>query len=202
MALNVTTAAFQSGSRAARTAALWQYDYGQELNIVGLSLPDVWEAHFSNTPKIGESTTSLGSGTRVHIPDAYLATGQTVYCWIFLHEGTTDGETEFSIVIPVNQRPIPTDIEPTPEEQTTITQLVAALNDAVGRTDADAESAEISAIDAGKSADRAEQAATTAGYMFFDIDDEGHLIYQKTDNVDVDFEISPDGHLLISGEEE
>lgn len=199
MALNVTTAAFQNGTRFTKTAALWQYDYGQELNIVGLTLPDVWEAHFANTPKSGESTTSLGNGTRVHIPDMYLTTGQTVYCWIFLHEGTTDGETEYNITIPVNARPIPTDIEPTPEEQTTITQLVAALNDAVDRADNDADSADRSAESAGISAERAEQAAATAGYMFFEIDSAGHLQYQKTENVDVDFSISPKGHLLVEG---
>lgn len=45
------------------------------------------------------------------------------------------------------------------------------------------------------SADRAEQAATTAGYMAFHIDDSGHLVYQRTDNVDIDFELE-DGRLI------
>ena len=46
------------------------------------------------------------------------------------------------------------------------------------------------------SADRAEQAAQEAGYMDFYIDDDGHLIYQRTDNVEhVDFELQ-DGRLI------
>ena len=46
-----------------------------------------------------------------------------------------------------------------------------------------------------EAADRAEQAANTAGYMDIDIVD-GHLIYTRTFAVDVDFELS-NGHLLM-----
>ena len=46
------------------------------------------------------------------------------------------------------------------------------------------------------SADRAEQAATTAGYMDFYIDEDGHLIYQRTETIeDVDFELE-NGRLI------
>ena len=54
----------------------------------------------------------------------------------------------------------------------------------------------IDAQNAATSADRAEQAAQNAGYMFFAIDDRGHVIYTRTDNVDVDFEII-DGRLVV-----
>lgn len=185
MALNITTAAFQNGTRATKTAALWQYDYGQILNIAGLTLPDAWEAHFANTPRSGEATTSIGTGTQVLIPDAYLATGQTVYCWIFLHEEETDGETEYTITIPVNQRPIPTDEQPTPEQQGVIEQLMGALAGGVQKAE--------------DAADRAEQAATTAGYMIIGIDADGHLIYTRTDQVDVDFALDNSGHLVMEG---
>lgn len=46
------------------------------------------------------------------------------------------------------------------------------------------------------SADRAEQAAGSAGYMIIEIDDEGHLIYTRTDNVGVDFSLEG-GHLIM-----
>ena len=46
-------------------------------------------------------------------------------------------------------------------------------------------------------ADRAEQAAGQAGYMFFHIDERGHLIYERTSNVDVDFILGTDGHLYV-----
>lgn len=46
-------------------------------------------------------------------------------------------------------------------------------------------------------ADRAEQAASDAGYMEFHIDDNGHLIYEHTSNVDrIDFELV-NGHLIL-----
>lgn len=47
------------------------------------------------------------------------------------------------------------------------------------------------------SADRAEQAAGQSGYMFFTIEDDGHLYLDKTPNVEVDFEIGADGHLYV-----
>ena len=48
---------------------------------------------------------------------------------------------------------------------------------------------------ASREADRAEQAASTAGYMYVEIID-GRLIYSRTDNVDVDFELE-DGRLVM-----
>ena len=46
-------------------------------------------------------------------------------------------------------------------------------------------------------ADRAEQAAADAGYMEFHIDEDGHLIYEHTSNVDdIDFELI-NGHLIL-----
>ena len=49
---------------------------------------------------------------------------------------------------------------------------------------AEAHQSELNAEDA---ADRAEQFAAESGYMFFYIDENGDLIYQRTNNVDVDF---------------
>lgn len=59
-----------------------------------------------------------------------------------------------------------------------------------GNASASAESAE-------EWADKAEQAASDAGYMEFHIDDNGHLIYERTSNVDqIDFELV-NGHLIL-----
>ena len=57
--------------------------------------------------------------------------------------------------------------------------------------------ASASASVAQQSADRAEQAAGNAGFMFMEIID-GHLIYERTDQVDVDFELDG-GHLYMEG---
>lgn len=59
-----------------------------------------------------------------------------------------------------------------------------------------ASSASASAASAYADAERAEQAATTAGYLDVEIDENGHLIYTRTDAVDVDFELE-NGHLLM-----
>lgn len=88
--------------------------------------------------------------------------------------------------------------EPTPAQQTLIEQAIAALTENVGKSEAAAEAAESAAEDAENSAERAEQAAKDAGYMFFHIDERGHLIYNRTSNVLVDFYIL-DGHLYVRG---
>lgn len=49
-------------------------------------------------------------------------------------------------------------------------------------------------------ADRAEQAAANAGYMTIGMDENGHLIYERTDSVDVDFALNTDGHLVMEVE--
>lgn len=70
----------------------------------------------------------------------------------------------------------------------------AAQSESAARQSAiDAKASETAAA---QSADKAEQAAANAGYMFFHIDSNGHLIYERTDNVDVDFALS-DGHLYM-----
>lgn len=57
----------------------------------------------------------------------------------------------------------------------------------VSTVKADATNAQASAESAQESAERAEQASAQAGYMFFYIDDNGDLIYQRTTNTEVDF---------------
>ena len=73
--------------------------------------------------------------------------------------------------------------EPTPAQQTLIEQAIAALVENVGKSEAAAEAAESAAEEAESSAERAEQAAKDAGYMYFYIDERGHLIYNRTSNV-------------------
>lgn len=264
-ALNIVTA-YLWNSRTATTAARYQWNYGQVLRINGVDLPHSFQAHFSNTPIVGTAKTFIGTDGQVGIPDEYLTTGKPVYVWIFLHHAETDGETMYSVTIPVIPRPQPVDEEPTPVQQSEINQLIDALNSGVEKAETAAEAAEGSATasqasadesagsataaaqsaseaqtaaqsaivaadmagessynaalsaeraaasataaagsaadaadsadDAAESADKAEQAAGQAGYMFFHIDERGHLIYQRTPNVNVDFYLQ-DGHLFV-----
>ena len=117
------------------TTEAWQWDYGLELEISGLTLPNVFEVHFSNQATAGTTTTQIGQDNRVIIPDAYLTTGENVFAFIYLHEGESDGETEYKIMIPVKQRPKPTNATPTPVQQDAITEAIAALNQAVEQAD-------------------------------------------------------------------
>ena len=58
-------------------------------------------------------------------------------------------------------------------------------------------SASASAESAEEWADKAEQSAEDAGFMEFHIDDNGHLIYERTSNVDqIDFTLV-NGHLIL-----
>ena len=160
-ALNVTKAAF-GGLREVTTSPLWQYDYGQILKIDGLDLPQSFEVHFSNSRKSGETITQIGTDNQVTIPDMYLTSGADIYAFIFLHDGLTDGETEYVIKIPVRERPEPSDIEPTPEQQDVITEAIAALNEAVTQTAADVISTDASAQAAAASSLVATEAAQSA----------------------------------------
>ena len=85
------------------------------------------------------------------------------------------------------------------QAQTSATQASASASQAsasAGTASAAATSASASAASAYADAERAEQAAGQSGYMFFYIDENGDLRYQRTDNVDVDFYLN-DGDLYV-----
>ena len=63
-----------------------------------------------------------------------------------------------------------------------------ASNKVAGAENA-AGAAQISADQAKADADRAEQAVSKAGYAEFSIDENGHLMYSRTDSVNVDFKL-------------
>lgn len=147
MSSNIVTAAF-GASRSARTRALHQWDYGQILQFAGLDLPNAYTVHFSNAGVGGEAKTMIGNADGVDIPDEYLTTGQPVYAWVFLHAGEDDGETVYSVIIPVTARPRPTEDAPTPQQQGLIDQAIAALNAGVQAAQDAAESVQDMSVEA------------------------------------------------------
>lgn len=214
---NIITAAF-GGSRHCKTRALYQWDYGQVLQFVGLELPMAYTVHFSNQPT-GEAKTGIGDEDGVTIPDEYLTTGLPVYAWLYLHTGDSDGETRYTVEIPVKARSRPVDEPPTPQQQSAIDQAIAALNSAVEQTGADVEAADESAQSAAGSAtlaeswavggtgtrtgedtdnasyyaDMARQHAADSGWAWFDINDQtGLMMVTVSDNLseDVTFAIN------------
>jgi len=165
--------------REIKARPLWQYDYGQKMQFVGIELPETYEVHFSNTPH-GEATTFIGDASGVDIPDIYLTTGQPVYAWIFLHDGESDGATEYMVTIPVKQRAKPTDAAPTPVQQDVITVAIAKLNAAVQRSETARDAAEDSAEDSASSA--AEAATNVILAESWAIGGTGQRTGEDTDN--------------------
>lgn len=127
---NVMTIVY-NGSKFYRGNTLYQYDYGQRIKFIGFQLPDVYEVHFSNSQKTGFTVTVLGDQDGVLIPDSCLLTGKEIYVWLYLHETESDGETVYSIQIPVVTRPYISNTEPKPVQQDIITQAIAELRAAV-----------------------------------------------------------------------
>lgn len=118
------------GKQQVTAKSLYQYDYGQVLKFVDLTLPAAYEVHFSNYEH-GKSTTVLATSNKVAIPDMYFTSGKDIYVWIYLHTGDDDGETEYQVTIPIIKRASISDEQPTTEEETVINQTIAALNNAL-----------------------------------------------------------------------
>ena len=147
MTTNIVTAAF-GAFKITRTRQLYQYDYGQILRFKGVELPTSYTVHFSNQQIGGTAVKQVGNADGVQIPDEMLTSGQNVYAWVFLHTGTDDGETMYAVTIPVQQRPRPTEEEPTPVQQGLIEQAIAALNAGVEAAQEAAESVQDMGVEA------------------------------------------------------
>lgn len=123
---NIVTAKFR-GKSLVTIDTRYQYDYGQLLKFDGLNLPEIFETHFSND-ETGESITQVGNNNVVEIPDQFFLTGDPIYAWVFVHDGNADGRTKYLVKINVKPRAVITDEEPTPQEQSAISQAIAAMN--------------------------------------------------------------------------
>ena len=158
--LNIITANLSHGKTYV-TASRYMEDYGQVLKIDGIDLPSVYQVDFSNNLMRGTSMTVLGNADGVAIPDEYISTGRDVYAFLYL-VGDSWGRTIATIRTPNKTRPTRTDAIPTPTQQGIIDQTIAALNDAVESTAADAEQTASDAARAEAARDRAETAASGA----------------------------------------
>lgn len=140
MIYNKIPVAFGVLRKASTPPINYQYDQKQILVIKGLELPEYYTVDFCNE---GDTQTQsmVGTADGVEIPDEYLLTGKNVKAYIVI----TDGEsvqTRYEVTIPVKVRPARSDIEPTPEEQSVIDGLVAAMNTAVTESRENADRAE------------------------------------------------------------
>lgn len=128
MGINIVTANFSNGGRDSITRKLYQYDYGQKIRIKGLNLPNTFEVHISNNNSAISAETHIGNKNEIEIPDKFLLSGENIYLWIFLHSTAEDGETRYTIIVPVQKKPKPEEApEPTSAERSIIDQLIATL---------------------------------------------------------------------------
>ena len=219
-------------------------DYGILFQMPDLGLPAAYQVDFSNKLTGGTALTVVGNEDGALIPTSLIDSGKDVYAFLY-YTGVGFGKTTHVFRIINNRRAKRGTPAPEPEQQSVIDATIAALNDAVESTAADAEqtasdaaraeaareaaetaednaeasataaaqsasqalnyatsanmsalSAREDALTASRDADRAEQAAAQSGYMFFYIDENGDLRYQRTDNVYVDFYLN-DGDLYV-----
>ena len=66
------------------------------------------------------------------------------------------------------------------------------------KAETSATAAKDSAGEAELSASRAEQIAASAGWADFDINESGHLIFTKTDNLETEFVLTENGRLEVT----
>ena len=142
MEYNKIPVTFHKRRRTTTEEINYVYDIKQVLVISGIEgLPETFRVDFCNE---GDEKTKpmLGSNGSVEIPDEYLQTGKLVKAYIVLSGTEGDVETRYEIDIPVRFRPPDSGETPTPEEQSIIDQLIAALNEGVESAEQSAEDAE------------------------------------------------------------
>lgn len=130
---NIVKAYFY-GNNVARPASLFQYDSGMKLEFVGITLPASFRVDFANSTT-GVSKPMVGTNNVVPIPYEFCVPGTSIYAWVVV---PNDGgrNTVYHAVITVDARAIPTDEEPTPEQQSYIDQAIQTMNGLVEETSA------------------------------------------------------------------
>lgn len=109
----------------------------------------------------------------------------------------TDRLTTFPVIaLRVTKKAMVEGTETAPITPSQFEQFASAVRQDADRAEAGASEAEGYRDEAEEWADRAEQASANAGYMFFYINDDGDLIYQRTPNTQVDFYLQ-DGDLYV-----
>ena len=157
-------------------------DYGILFQMPDLDLPAAYQVDFSNKLTGGTALTVVGNEDGALIPTSLIDSGKDVYAFLY-YTGVGFGKTTHVFRINNNRRAKRGTPAPDPEQQSVIDATIAALNDAVESTAADAEqtasdaaraeaartaaesaeaNAEASATAAAQSASRALNSATSA----------------------------------------
>ena len=143
-------------------------DYGILFQMPDLDLPAAYQVDFSNKLTGGTALTVVGNEDGALIPTSLIDSGKDVYAFLY-YTGVGFGKTTHVFRINNNRRAKRGTPAPDPEQQSVIDATIAALNDAVESTAADAEQtardaarAETARTAAETAEDNAEASATAA----------------------------------------
>ena len=120
---------FRDGQTSVRVSGLWQWDYGQILEIVGLKLSKA-EVHFAENGNckaiIVPAQISEGGAVQAAIPDTLLESGKDLRAYVYVADAL-QGMTLRYIYLDVNQRPKPEDYT-APSEKNLLRQIMDTLD--------------------------------------------------------------------------
>lgn len=136
-------------------------DYGILFQMPDLDLPAAYQVDFSNKLTGGTALTVVGNEDGALIPTSLIDSGKDVYAFLY-YTGVGFGKTTHVFRINNNRRAKRGTPAPDPEQQSVIDATIAALNDAVESTAADAEQTASDAARAEAARTAAESAANSA----------------------------------------
>lgn len=127
--MKVITVTFKEGEDHAKASGLWQWDYGQKLQIMGLTGIECKEVHFAL--EYGEEALiSMAEQTEdavvTDIPDELLEAGHNIKAYLYVTDETS-GETVKWIYLHVRAREKPEDYT-TPADKNLLRQVLEKLD--------------------------------------------------------------------------
>ena len=136
-------------------------DYGILFQMPDIDLPAAYQVDFSNKLTGGTALTVVGNEDGALIPTSLIDSGKDVYAFLY-YTGVGFGKTTHVFRINNNRRAKRGTPAPDPEQQSVIDATIAALNEAVESTAADAEQTASDAARAEAARTAAESAETNA----------------------------------------
>ena len=122
-------AVFKNKDMSVRVSGLWQWDYGQILEIIGLDM-SANEVHFSMTgckEAVITQAQILEDGIiHVNIPDKLLETGRDIRAYVYVADADS-GKTIRYIYMDVQKRPKPEDYS-SQKEKNLLRQIMESLD--------------------------------------------------------------------------
>ena len=151
------------GEEIELTDELWQYDFGQKIQVTGIELPDVCEVHFQYD-NLTETKTVTGykqeDALIIEIPNEALTSRGIIKLYIYL-VSSEEGRTVNVAIMHVNRRMKPEGFE-VPEDIDLFHHTLLATNEYMQQTKSAKKSAETAANQAEDAKNAAEAAAGSA----------------------------------------